>query len=186
MWLVAPTVLLLGGVAIGFALARRHRRGVLVAALILPVGLSAAFLVPGAREIIQCRIGGGFWAKESHPPELVGVWVGWDTSHPTPYCRLELAAEGTGTCAFWYQPRSTGIWRVSRWTVSGNRIEVSVENGDRREEMQGEIQDGALSLRYFGSDGPEVTKNWFGPLHLVPEETEQEAKEAIRHALSAK
>lgn len=185
VWLFAAAmVLLLGGFGLGFAFAKRTR--VLLAALGLPALLVVARVLYPSGQAVQCRLGGGFWGSDEHPPELVGAWVGWDTSYPTPCCRLELAGDGTGRCAMWYRERETGIWRVLRWSVSGDQIFVSLEAGERREQMHGRVFAGALSLMYFGSDNPELTKNWFGPLHLVPESTETEAMQAMRRALETR
>jgi len=182
----AAIILLLGGISVGVALTK-GKRGLFVAlGLIALLGVAAVSSIPTVRIMVRCRIGGQFWSEDAHPPELVGTWVGWDASYPTPYCRLELEADGTGRCAMWYDRGSTGLWRVSSWNVSRNRIEVSVESGERREQMKGEVSDGALSLEYFGSDGPDFTKNWFGPLHLIPEEKEAEARLAISNALEAR
>lgn len=179
---VAALLVLVGGVGIGFAFARgKYVRAWIIGLAALVVAASLVFL-PRFREIVQCRIGGAFRSRDAHPPELLGAWVGWDTSFPTPYCRLELAADGTGRCDFWYERDRLGAWRVTQWEVTRDTIAIAVESGERRERMKGEVFDGALSLRYFGSDGPDVRKNWFGPLRLVREETDAEAREAVRRA----
>ena len=181
----AGMILLFGGVAVGLALAKWKRHFVVAALALTLIGSVTAILIPRS-SIIQCRIAEWLRSEDAHPLELVGAWVGWDTKAPPLYCRLELSADGTGRAAMWYREETAAAWRITRWSVSHDRIELDLKSGERQEQMRGDVYRNALSLRYFGNDGPGVTKNWLGPLLLVPEEMDQKARQAAGEALETK
>jgi len=181
--LAAGMILLFGGVGVGLALAKWKRHFVLAAIALTLIGLAAAILTPRGH-IIQCRIAEWLRSEDAHPLELVGAWVGWDTKAPPLYCRLELGEDGTGRCAMWYREETAAAWRVTRWYVSHDRIELDLTSGERQERMRGDVYRNALSLLYFGNDGAGgVTKNWLGPLLLVPEAMDKKARQAAGTAL---
>lgn len=181
--LAGALLLILGGILYGFGLAKWKRPLVLTAAFLVLAGVAAALLAPRVTESVACRPGGGFLSHDAHPGQLVGAWAGWDTSYPTPYCRLELEENGRGSCAFWYgPPEGVTCWRVTAWDVRLDEIEIAIESGERREQMRGKVFDRAMSLMYFGRQGPEVRRNWFGPLWLVPEGKMETARRDVAAA----
>jgi hypothetical protein len=181
LWRVAAAaVLILGGAAIGFAVAKKRY---LAIALLPVVGLGSTALIPKGKAV-QCRFGRGFTSELARPPELATAWVGWEATLPNPYCRLELSRDGTGRCALWREEGLIDLWDVTDWSVYLGRIEIALVSGERREAMHGEILGKAMSLEYFGDDGAITRRQWLGPLHLVPEGTQEEARLAVGEAWS--
>ena len=178
-------ILLVSGVAFGFALAKRKRRLAATIGLIVAVGIVGLLLIPRVTEHTYCRFDSFFWSEDRHPRELVGAWVGWDAQQPMLHFRLELRENGTGRCAIWsgyHREPNVQIWRVTRWNVSRSKIGIDLETGERREGMYGTVSYGAMELRYFGESGRDET--WYGPLQLVSEDAEEDARRAIGEALA--
>jgi hypothetical protein len=192
-YLLGALLLLFGGVGLGFALAKWRRRAAVGVGLLVLAGVGGGLvlaLIPRAQIGTACRILHRLWTDDEHPYEIVGAWVGWDTRHTNPYCRLELEGDGTGRCAFWYgssfggysEPKPTELWRVTRWRYSRDRIEIWLESKEREERMRGDVHHDLLLLEYFGGD-PDPDYGWLGPLHLVPQDAEESARRDVAAAL---
>jgi hypothetical protein len=181
--LLGGALLLFGGVLVGLSLPKWKRRIIAAGGGLILLGIGAFFLFP-LPDTTLYRIENVLSGGPSHPRELATTWVGWDTGYSTPFCRLELEENGTGRCGMWYEERGIQVWRVTSWRVHGDAIALDLDAGDRLEHMRGRVRDGTMLLEYFGSDDPRMTKNWFGPLHLVPEKAEETARLAARKELS--
>ncbi|HEX5138706.1 MAG TPA: hypothetical protein VFY93_17170 [Planctomycetota bacterium] len=188
---ILPAVFILGGgIGLGFALARARRALAVVFLLLAVVGFGVAVLIPTAQAWVVCRILSTISGGDEHPFELARTWVGWDTTHTNPYCRLELERYGTGRCVLWFGSfmgkATMSVQRVTSWSFSrGNRIDIWLESEKGQEHMRGEARDGMLLLEFavINRDNPRLDEKWFGPIHLVPEETAETALRDVAGAM---
>lgn len=188
--LLAAAAILGGGIGLGFALARGRRGLTVVFLLLAVVGLGVILSTPGAQAWVVCRILSRIGGDDEHPFELARTWVGWDTTHTDPYCRLELEKNGTGRCVLWfgsfYGRATMSIRRVTSWSFSrGDRIDIWLESEKGEEHMRGEAHEGLLLLEFAvrNRQHPELDEKWFGPIHLVPEETAETALRDVAGAM---
>jgi hypothetical protein len=173
-YVLGALLLLFGGLVLGSALGRRWVRGRVVGGAIAVVGTGLIVLSP-VKGGTRCRIDSDFLGEGEHPRELACAWVGWATTNPAPYCRLDLEENGTGRCALWDDGSGFAIWRVTSWHLRKEQLEIDLESGERHEQLCGRLRWRSIFLDCLGQ-----------LLHLVPEETMEEAQLGATEALESR